>query len=100
MWEGLSGTASAEKEQDHPVRDRSQELGGMCDPEITLAGAPAPKDCCRISLYNAVHKAKKPTSSKVSLNESTTHSRRGHPLVCPWQREVASLMSQRPSVQV
>lgn len=42
----------------------------------------------------------KPTSSKVSLNESTTHSRRGHPLVCPWQREVASLMSQHLSVQV
>lgn len=42
----------------------------------------------------------KPTSSKVSLNESTTHSRRGHPLVYPWQREVVSLMSQHLSVQV
>lgn len=64
MREGLSGTASAEEEQDHPVRDRSQELSGMCDPEITLAGAPAPKDCCRFSLYNAVHKAKKPNKQQ------------------------------------
>lgn len=44
VWEGLSGTASAEEEQDHPVCDRSQELSGMCDPEITLTGALAPKD--------------------------------------------------------
>ena len=56
--EVLSGTASAEEEQDLPVRDCSQELSGMCDPEITLAGALAPKDCCHFSLYNAVLKAK------------------------------------------
>lgn len=58
VWEGLLGAASVEEEQDYPVCDHSQELSGMCDPEITLAGAPAPKDCCHFSLYNAVHKAK------------------------------------------
>lgn len=57
MQKGLLGRASVEKEQDHPVCDSSQELGGGCDPEITLAGALAPKDCCHFSLYNAVHKA-------------------------------------------
>lgn len=34
------------------------------------------------------------------MNESTTHSRRGHLLVSPLQREVASLVPQRLSVQV
>lgn len=58
MREGLLGTASAGEEQDHPVCECSQELSGICDPEITLAGALAPKDCCSFSLYNAVHKAK------------------------------------------
>lgn len=57
VQKGLLGTASAEEEQDHPVCDSSQELSGMCDPEITLAGALAPKDCCHFSLHNAVHKA-------------------------------------------
>lgn len=38
------GNSFSEKEQDHPVCDSSQELSGMCDPEITLAGALAPKD--------------------------------------------------------
>ena len=58
LGERLSGTASVEEEeQDHLVCDCSQELSGVCDPEITLAGAPAPKDCCCFSLYNAVHKA-------------------------------------------
>lgn len=60
LLEGLwgMGTASAEEEPDHPVCKHSQELSGMWDPEITLAGALAPKDCCCFSLHNAVYKAK------------------------------------------
>lgn len=58
VQEGLLGIASVKEEQDHPGCDHSQELSGMRDPEITLARALAPKDCCGFSLYNAVHKAK------------------------------------------
>lgn len=80
-WEQLQQRRSWITQCDH-----SQELSGMWDPEITLAGALAPKDWCCFSLYNAMHKAIKKTSSRVSVNENTTHSRRERSLVCPWYR--------------
>lgn len=99
MREGLLGIASVEEEQDHPGVIAAKSSVGYVTLRLPLQEHWLPK-IAAVFLFIMLCTRQKPTSSNISLNESTTHSRGGLPLVCPWQIEVVSLMSQPLSVQV